>query len=125
MELDHKCKPRICKFWNQRIEVLPKGGSIEIEVKGLILSSNFLSSLTEKIVGELVLEVSTIEKKLFNKIFDIDILTFDQWNGIGTLPEMLAAFITPNHPELSKIIVSASVILKDGLAILPLMPIKV
>jgi len=95
-----------------RIEILPGNQSIEIEVNGLKLSANFLSELTEKLAGELTLSIWGGEELLLTEIYNVDILAYDQWNGIGTLPEMLAAFVTPNHPEISKIIKKASSILE-------------
>jgi len=64
------------------------------------LFSRFLSELTEKITGEISLTISAGEDLIFQKIYPVDVLAFDQWNGIRVLPEMAAAFVTPNHPEI-------------------------
>ncbi len=106
-------QPDFVNNWEHRIEILPANQSIEIEVKGLKLSANFLSELTEKLAGELTLSISANEEVLLTEIFNVDILAYDQWNGVGALPEMLAAFVTPNHPEISKIIKNASTTLED------------
>ncbi|MGE3110108.1 MAG: DUF4011 domain-containing protein [Phycisphaerales bacterium] len=39
--------------------------------------------------------------------FPIDLLAFDQWPGTSLYPELLAAFITPNHPKVAEILVDA------------------
>lgn len=106
------CDPEFANNWEHQIELIPKNHSLEIDVKNLKLSARFLSELTERISGELSLTISSNNEVLLNENYTVDILPYDQWNGIGTLPEMLAAFVTPNHPELSKIIKSASEILK-------------
>ena len=41
----------------------------------------------------------------------MSLLAFDQWGGIAVLPEMLAAFVTPNHPAIAPIIKRTSEIL--------------
>lgn len=98
--------------WEHRIEILPGKQSIEIEVKGVRLSANFLSELTEKLSADLILLIYVKEELLFTENYTVDILAYDQWNGIGFLPEMLTAFITPNHPEISKLLQTASKILE-------------
>lgn len=105
------CDPEFANNWEHRIELIPKNQSMELDVKNLKLSARFLSELTERITGELSLTISSNDEILLKENYMVDILAYDQWNGIGTLPEMLAAFVTPNHPELSKIIKSASEIL--------------
>ncbi|HEY3371694.1 MAG TPA: DUF3320 domain-containing protein [Prolixibacteraceae bacterium] len=105
------CEPEFANSWERRVEFLPKGQSLEFDVKDFKLSPGFLSKLTEKIAGELSVIVFWDEEILLKKDVSIDILAYDQWNGIAILPEMLAAFVTPNHPEISKILKSASEIL--------------
>lgn len=106
------CDPEFANNWEHRIELIPRNQSLELDVKNLKLSARFLSELTERITGDLSLTIFSNDEILLKENYTVDILAYDQWNGIGTLPEMLAAFVTPNHPELSKIIKSASDILK-------------
>ncbi len=105
------CDLEFVNSWEHRIEFLPQGQCLEIDVKEFRLSAKFLSELTEKVAGELTVFVFRNEEILIKQNFSVDILAYDQWNGIGTLPEMLAAFVTPNHPEISKILLSASELL--------------
>ena len=107
-----KGEPDFINSWEQKIEVLPSKQRIEIEVRGFKLLANFLSELTEKLSGDLILSIYSKEDILYTENYGVDILAYDQWNGIGALPEMLAAFVTPNHPEISKIIQVASKILE-------------
>lgn len=105
------CDSAFANNWEHQIELIPKNQSLELDIKDLKLSARFLSELTERISGELSLTILSNNEVLLKENYTIDILAYDQWNGIGTLPEILAAFVTPNHPELSKIIKSASEIL--------------
>lgn len=105
------CEPEFANSWERKVEFLPKGQSLEFNMKEFKLSSRFLSELTEKVAGELTVLVIQNEEILLTQDFPVDILAYDQWNGIGTLSEMLAAFVTPNHPEISKILKTASEIL--------------
>lgn len=105
-------EPDFINSWEHRIEILPRNQRIEIEVQGFKLLANFLSELTEKLSGDIILSIYSKDFILFTENYNIAILAYDQWNGIGTLPEMLAAFVTPNHPEISKVIQVASKILE-------------
>jgi len=107
-----KGEPDFINSWEQRIEILPRNQRIEIEVQGFKLLANFLSELTEKLSGDIILSIYSKDDILFTENYNVDILAYDQWNGIGTLPEMLSAFVTPNHPEISKVIQVASKILE-------------
>ena len=113
LKITIKGEPDFINSWEHYIEILPGNQIIEIEVKGLKLSANFLSGLTERLSGDLILSIFSEEEVLLTENFNVDILAYDQWNGISTLPEMLTAFVTPNHPEIAKIIQIASKILES------------
>ncbi len=105
-------EPEFLNKWTHIIEMLPQKQRIEVEANGITLSSHFLSGITERLAGELQLSISSKGNDLFKEKYNVDVLAYDQWNGIGAYPEILAAYVTPNHPEISKIIKDASVILK-------------
>ena len=43
----------------------------------------------------------------------IEVLAHDQWGGMRSLPEMLAAFILPNHPAIETLLAEAARILEQ------------
>lgn len=104
VEISVVAAPAFAAPWTQRIETLPKGISLEIDAVHLDADAKFLAELTERIEGKLVVSISSGNELVYQQSFEIGVLAFDQWNGVGTLPEMLAAFITPNHPEIPAII---------------------
>src|SRR5690554_5446269 len=105
-------EPEFVSNWEYHLETLPPNQKIELEVKDLKLSAKFLSELTERLSGELNLKVFSNNELLSQQSYSVDVLAYDQWNGIGTLPEILAAFVTPNHPELAKVLQTAATILE-------------
>ena len=105
--------PNFLNSWEYRIEILPSKQRVELDVKELKLLASFLYDLTEKLSGDLILTIHSKEDLIFKRTYNIDLLAFDQWNGIGMLPEILASFVTPNHPEISKVIQIASKILQS------------
>ena len=86
--------------------------SLRLEDIPVKLSTSFLSNLTERIAGLIKAEVRQAGLLLAEATYDISILAFDQWCGLSVHPPMLAAFVTPNHPEITPIIRRASEILK-------------
>lgn len=104
-------EPNFTNEWSNTIDVLNIGERFYVDTSSLKLSASFLAELTEKIRGELIIKISTTEDVLLEKRYSIDVLAFDQWSGSFLFPEILSAFVTPNNPSISKILVNASSIL--------------
>jgi len=111
IEIEIVSEPEFTNVWKHHIDFIPKNQSLKADVRDFKLSGKFLSELTEKINGELIVSVYQEDEFLLKESFPIEVLAYDQWGGVVNLPEMLAAFATPNHPEISKILNSASAIL--------------
>ena len=97
--------------WEHKIDTLRKGEILELDSIPLKVSPKYLVDLTERISGNIILEIATESETVYAKQYPINLLAYDQWNGINILPELLSTFVTPNHPQLPKIIKRASEIL--------------
>lgn len=95
------------------IEAVNAKEKIRIEAPKLKLSANYFAQLTERMSGDISLKVYSNDELLFDEKYPINILAYDQWGGIGILPEMLSAFVTPNHPATLPIIKRAATILEQ------------
>lgn len=93
------------------IEIIPANSTVSLPSFNLILSANYFTQLTERLSGSLKIEITSESTLIFTQTYPIDILAYDQWGGLNVLPEMLAAFITPNHTALLPIIKRAAAIL--------------
>ena len=93
------------------VEQIPANDSIRLSSFNLTLSANYFTQLTERLSGNLKIEITAEAEPIFCQTYPIDILAYDQWGGLNVLPEMLAAFITPNHTAISPIIKKAASIL--------------
>jgi DNA polymerase III delta prime subunit len=113
IEIEIFSEPEFANSWKYQIDFIPKNQSLRVDVRKFKIFGKFLSELTEKINGELIVAVYQEGEVLLKESFPIELLAYDQWGGIVNLPEMLAAFVTPNHPEISKILNSASSILNN------------
>ena len=95
-----------------KIDTIKKDEILEINSILLKVSPKYLVDLTERISGNIILEISIEDEMVYSQSYPIDLLAYDQWNGIAILPELLSTFVTPNHPHLPKIIKRASEILQ-------------
>ncbi len=90
---------------------IPPNESICLSSFNLTLSANYFTQLTERLSGNLKIEITSEAESVFCQTYPIDILAYDQWGGLNVLPEMLVAFITPNHTAIVPIIKRAASIL--------------
>jgi len=104
-------EPDFAITWSSQIDQLNPGESHSFGAVPLSLSAKFLAELTERMSARLLLKASSGDVILQETAYDIDLLAYDEWNGAGSVPELIAAFITPNHPEIPNIIRAASALL--------------
>ena len=101
-------EPNFAREYTHDIELIEVGKSITISPVRIILSTEFLFALTEKLVGNIFIEVYEGEERIYDQTFDVDLLTYDQWTGLRLMPEFIGAFITPNHPVIGEVISSGA-----------------
>lgn len=89
---------------DQRLDL----GSVDIQ-----LSPTFLGNLQERLQGILVLTITNDGNVIYSTSSAISILAYDEWSGTQNLPEIIAAFVSPNHPEVSRILHDASRFLQE------------
>lgn len=104
-------EPQFAYEWSKDYDVLPAGQSIDLGVIHLQMSASFLGELSERITGTLTLTIWQGETEIFQERGSISVLAFDEWSGLAILPEMTAAFVTPNHPNVSQVVREAADIL--------------
>ena len=105
-------EPEFIKPFQTEIAQLVPGEPIEISPVKLVLSSEFLFSLTERLNGSIHAEVLADGEKLAEDESDIVLLPYDYWQGGYIMPELTAAFVTPNHPRIEEIVAKAGIYLK-------------
>ncbi|SDK96832.1 AAA domain-containing protein [Pedobacter sp. ok626] len=113
LKVEISSEPEFTAVWSDHIGELQVGEIFQITSRQLDISPKFLVDLTEKMIGKLILRLYDKGNKIFEESYPIELLAFDQWPGVGMLPEMLAAFIMPNHPDIPKIIRRASQLLEQ------------
>lgn len=94
---------------------IPPGDTVDLKGISLCLSHTFLSSTTERVVG--AIKVSLFESGVEAPVAEIakpmDICAHDEWFGAEFLPELLAAFVTPNSDEVAKLLQRVSALMQE------------
>lgn len=112
IDLKISFEPEFAKEFLYHIDSIPPHEAVEITPVRINTNTDFLFSLTEKMVGNITVEVIKGEEKIFTYQNRIELLAYDQWCGLNLMPEIIAAFVTPNHPAITAVIHDASVFLK-------------
>lgn len=105
--------PEFAAEWKADIAQIGPSSAYKLESVDLSLSPRFLFQLTERLNGLLRFEIIHNGKVLFEKSEQVTLLARDEWGGLGSLPEMIAAFTLPNHPAVEKILSVAAAILEN------------
>ena len=111
--LDLSAEPEFASEKQLHIAVIPPGGTHRLGVIDWPLSPGYLRRITEGLVGEIRLQVSAPGHTPVLHTNRIEILGFDEWSGLRSLPEILAAFVLPNHPDVETVLGRAATILGE------------
>lgn len=104
-------EPQFAYEWEKQYDVIPANQSMNVGAIDLQMSASFLGDLSERLMGSITLTVSQADTELFQERSPISVLAFDEWGGLAVLPEIVAAFVTPNHIQVSEVIRKAGDIL--------------
>ncbi len=102
-ELYISTKPEMCLSLTRHIELVPANSKIAVKDVKLELDGEYLAGLTEKITGTLNCTLVHDGEVIANETMPLTALTYDEWHGYAYYPELVSAFVTPNHPEIAKI----------------------
>ena len=111
--------------WGQMVSRVGPGETYNLEPKGPRLDGARLAGRTERERTSLLVsveaDVETVSEPgaapgvvlaRAEHREEIDLLPFDHWGGLSPCPELLAAFVTPNHPALASVLVGAREVLR-------------
>ena len=100
--------PEILLPFRQVIECVPAQSDFVLHAPAVQANGAFLSGLTERICGQITLQLHRNGELLAEYCGPLTALAFDEWHGTAYYPELIAAFVTPNHPEVTKLTARAA-----------------
>ena len=95
------------KFARIPAESIFRGGSLDI-----VLWAEELAALSEKMTGTLQLKLTRDGQVLCSEELPLTVLAYDEWHGSRSYPELLCAFVMPNHPDIPQLTARASQLLE-------------
>ena len=108
VDLRIQSTPEFTLSFVRHVECLPAHQSMELSRVKLTLNAEYLAATTERLSGVMEISLNSAEGAIATDTVETAILPFDHWHGTSFYPELLASFVTPNHPEISKIIARAT-----------------
>lgn len=81
------------------------------EQVAVVLSTERLLNQQERVDGHIRVEARVGEVALGEASLPFELLAYNEWSGAGSPPELLAAFVLPNHPSLSELLGHARTLL--------------
>ncbi len=97
-----------------RIQAIDALGEFRIAPLDLKLSHDFLVSLNERVAGWLKVEVVAGDNVVCERTEAVSLLARNEWCGLVSLPEILAAFILPNDPAVMPVLGRAAELLRES-----------
>ncbi|MBQ2581836.1 MAG: DUF4011 domain-containing protein, partial [Ruminococcus sp.] len=105
-------EPEFAKPYEQRIAALDPERSVEISPVELTVSAEYLYSMTEKVTANVCISIEKNEEVIDSADGSIELLPANQWMGVGCVPEMISAFVCPNHPTVAQVVGKAAAFLQ-------------
>lgn len=105
-------EPEFAKVYESAPVLIKPGQPVDFSPISITLLSEYLFSLTEKLVGSVTVQAVQGDEVIAERSSSIELLAYDQWTGVNFMPETAAAFVTPNHPKIQEVLSSASLYLK-------------
>lgn len=108
-------EPEFAHVFEAQLPKLAPGVPVELSPVRIVMHAEYLFSLTERMEGSIRLEVLQGDVCLHTEYISIALLAYDQWPGLLQVPEMITAFVTPNHPRVAELTARAGVWLQKWL----------
>ncbi len=80
---------------------LSAGQELVLRDLGIELDYTFLTSISDKVAGKVILDVACKDEILVHSEHSVDLFAVDQWLGLRVFPELLCTFVTPNMEVIS------------------------
>ncbi len=102
----------ISQIQNEIIKLINPGETIRISPYNIVPDSSKLANITERVVTDFTITVTSRDEIIGEKSFEIDLMPYDHWTGIKILPQTIVSFITPNNPGINNLVVKSAAMLK-------------
>ncbi|MCB0639540.1 MAG: DUF4011 domain-containing protein, partial [Lewinella sp.] len=106
--------PAFLKPKSWRLDRIAPQGAISISNRDVELEGEFLLNLADAVRGTITITVEKDGLVIGEETKPVELLAYNEWGGAGHMPELLAAFCTPNDPAVDTVLRDASLILRQA-----------
>ncbi|HET6632466.1 MAG TPA: DUF3320 domain-containing protein [Rhodanobacteraceae bacterium] len=110
LELEPSLPFAASKTW--RIDRLSAEASITLPDRDVQLKEGYLADLSESMQASVHVRLRSSASILAERAFPVELLAHNEWGGAASMPELLAAFCTPNDPAVDKVLKDVSDVLR-------------
>jgi len=100
LEIKITANPPCIEQFSFSISSVPAKKDVKIPLKNLKVNRDFLNELSETEKANITIEVFENEISIFKEAIAINVHPLEHFGGFQVLPELIAAYITPNHPYI-------------------------
>ena len=111
VDLNIRMDPAFCLPFTMHFDHIGACSVCRASAPELTMDGSLLCSLTEKAAGLLHVTLEKAGQVLCAHSQELTALAFDEWHGYGYYPELLASFVTPNHPAVTPLTAKAAELL--------------
>ena len=104
--------PQISLPFHRQFARIPGESTFRAGSLDIVLWGEELAALTEKISCTLQFRLTREGQVLCSEDLPVTVLAYDEWHGIRSCPELLCAFVMPNHPQIPQLTARASELLE-------------
>lgn len=94
------------KSWT--VDRIGAGESVALRDIDLDIDAEYLDRLDEAVRGKLTFKLTSEDNIIAETSHELRVLARDEWGGMGSMGELLPAFVTPNDPALAPLLRSAA-----------------
>lgn len=95
--------PAFSAGYEMHVSTLPKGRTVLDGIR-ILPSATFLANLTERLEGTMTVTCEAAGSVLLEESYPVTLLPYDFWEGVKDAPELIAAYVLPNHPAIRPVL---------------------
>ena len=99
--------------WTGSLPNIAPGATVTLDTVDIVLDSDRLVRQTEREATTLEVSVSVGDTVLAKRSEAVEVLAYNEWGGLASLPEIAAAFVLPNHPGVDLVLARAGELLAE------------
>jgi len=104
--------PSFLKIKTWHIDAVSSGQKFHISDRDVQLDGALLGRLNESEMAQVSVTLTSKDEPVADCEQTIELLPRTQWSGIGHMPEMVAAYVQPNDPQVERLLKKAAAILR-------------